>query len=481
MSEAYEPVIGLEVHVQLGTRTKLFCPCAVTFGEEPNSRICPVCTGLPGVLPVLNERAVEYAIRTALALGCRVSPASTFARKNYFYPDLPKGYQISQYEEPLAADGELEFRIDGEERKVRIERLHLEEEAGKLIHSKAGDVSWIDFNRAGIPLVEIVTEPGIRSPREGFLFLQHLRQLLLYLGVSDVRMEEGSLRCDANVSVRPKGDTVLGVKTEVKNMNSFRAVEDALLYEINRQIDLLRQGESVTRDTLLWDAEKGRAIVMRTKEAESDYRYFPDPDLPPLRIDPRRIDTIRAGMPELPRERQRRFAEEYGLPRYDIEVLLSTPGLADYFEEVVEGYHDPKVASNWVMGEVLSVLKSGGTDPGNLRVTPRDLAEILTLLENGTISGKIAKILFQEVAESGDSPAEIVRAKGLVQITDMEEIESAVTKVLKDNPEVVGKYRAGKESALDYLVGQVMAETGGKANPSIVREVIRRNLKYTGS
>jgi aspartyl-tRNA(Asn)/glutamyl-tRNA(Gln) amidotransferase subunit B len=481
MTEQYEPVIGLEVHVQLRTRTKLFCSCAVTFGEEPNSRICPVCTGLPGVLPVMNEKAVEYAVRTALALGCRVSQTSIFARKNYFYPDLPKGYQISQYEEPLASDGALEFRIDGEKRRVKIERLHLEEEAGKLVHSKEGDVSWIDYNRAGIPLVEIVSEPGIRSPHEGFLFLRHLRQLLLYLGVSDVRMEEGGLRCDANVSVRPKGDTSLGVKTELKNMNSFRAVEEALLFEIERQTGRIREGEGVNQDTLLWDAERGKAIVMRTKEAEADYRYFPDPDLPPLRIDPRRVETIRAKMPELPWEKEKRFAEEYNLPRYDIEVLLSKPGLADYFEEVLDGYSEPKAASNWVMGEVLSRLKSEEAEPGHLRVTPRHLAEILTLLEDGTISGKIAKTIFQEISESGGSPAEIVRVRGWVQVTDMEEIESAVKIVLKGNPAIVEKYRAGKETALDFLIGRVMRETGGKANPSIVREVIRRKLKSTGS
>ena len=476
MTVEYEPVIGLEVHVQLKTRTKLFCSCPVTFGEEPNSRICPVCTGLPGVLPVLNKKAVEYAIRSALSLGCRIFSTSIFARKNYFYPDLPKGYQISQYEDPLGADGTLEFRVDGETKRVKIKRVHLEEEAGKLIHSSEEDVSWIDYNRAGIPLIEVVSEPEMRSPAEGHLYLQRLRQVILYLGVSDVKMEEGSLRCDANVSVRPKGEKTLGVKTELKNLNSFKTVEAALQCEIDRQTGRLIEGKTIAQDTLLWDDERCKVVVMRTKEGEEDYRYFPEPDLPPLVIDEEWIEEIRKGMPELPWEKEERFRTEYRLPEYDVGVLTADPDLADYYEEVLKGCPDPKVVSNWVMGDGLARLRSEGTDIRSLKIRPRDIADLLTLIEEGVISGRIARAVFREVADSGVSPVDIVREREMFQITDSKTIAEIVEKVLEDNQQIVEKYRSGKKEVLGFLVGRVIEETDGKANPSMVNEILRKAL-----
>jgi aspartyl-tRNA(Asn)/glutamyl-tRNA(Gln) amidotransferase subunit B len=476
MSVEYEPVIGLEVHVQLGTSTKLFCSCPVTFGEEPNSRVCPVCSGLPGVLPVLNKKAVEYAVRSSLALGCRISLTSIFARKNYFYPDLPKGYQISQYEYPLAVDGALHYRIEGKTRQAGIKRIHLEEEAGKLIHSQEEDVSWIDYNRAGIPLVEIVSEPEFRSPRESCLYLQRLRQVLLYLGVSDVRMEEGSLRCDANVSVRMKGDKTLGVKTEIKNMNSFKSVEAALRYEIDRQTRFLEEGRTITQDTLLWDEVSDRASVMRTKEGEDDYRYFPEPDLPPLVIEEGSVEEIRMKLPELPWEKEERFMTDYRLPEYDVRVLTADPDLADYYEAVLKGFPDPKVVSNWVMGDVMARLKLEGIAVKNLKVKPRDLADLLTLMREGLISRKIASEVFKENAATGSSPARIVKERGMVQVTDPDKIAAVVEKVLEDHPHLVEKYRSGKKEVLGYLVGQVMKETDGMADPELANEILRKAL-----
>jgi aspartyl-tRNA(Asn)/glutamyl-tRNA(Gln) amidotransferase subunit B len=477
MSIAYEPVIGLEVHVQLRTRSKLFCPCRVTFGEEPNRQICPVCTGQPGVLPVLNKTAVEYAVRTAIALECEIFTSSVFARKNYFYPDLPKGYQISQYESPLAADGSLEFSSEGGVSRVKIERVHLEEEAGKMMHHRGEALSWVDYNRAGIPLIEIVSEPDIRSPREGYIYLQRLRQVLRYLGVSDVRMEEGNLRCDANVSVRPVGSEEFGIRTELKNMNSFKGVEASLQYEIDRQIEWLKSGKSIAGATLLWDDERKIAVVMRTKEEEEDYRYFPEPDLPPLVIDPSWIETIRNDLPELPWEIERRYRTQYHLPEYDIGVLTSEPELADYFEDVLKNYPDAKVVSNWIMGEVMAMLKSEGTDIGDLNVRPRDLADILTLIDEGIVSGTAAKSVFQEVADTGSSPVQIVNERGMTQISDKETIEEIVERVMSENSRAVDKYLGGKVKVLGYLVGQVMEETGGKANPSMVNEILLGKLK----
>jgi aspartyl-tRNA(Asn)/glutamyl-tRNA(Gln) amidotransferase subunit B len=450
MRGAVEPVIGLEVHVQLSTRTKLFCGCPSAFGGSPNTRICPVCTGQPGVLPVLNRAAVDGAVRTALALGGRVQGRSRFARKNYFYPDLPKGYQISQYEEPLARDGALVIDSDDRRKSIGIARIHLEEEAGKLTHPAGVTHSLVDFNRAGIPLVEIVTRPEIGSPGEALRFLQRLRQVLSYLGVSDVRMEEGSFRCDANVSVRPAGSSVLGVKTELKNMNSFHAIERALFWEFERQVSLREAGEPVRRDTLLWDEKRGEALVMRTKEEAEDYRYFPDPDLPPLVVDDTWIETIRDRMPELPWEKEERFSREYGIPEYDIGVLTAEADVADYFEAVLQENANPKIAANWVMGEVLARLKSEEIPISELNVPPHHMAELLALIHDGIIGTSLAKAVFREAADTGGAPKAIVEARGLSRIDDAGEIGRVVERILAANPEIVEKYRGGKESCVIF-------------------------------
>ena len=475
----YEPVIGLEVHAQLLTDSKIFCNCSTEFGNSPNSQVCPICLGLPGVLPVLNRKAVEFAIRIGLATNCRIAHLSIFARKNYFYPDLPKGYQISQYEEPLCQDGHLILEKDGKERRLGITRIHLEEDAGKSIHAEEfveANETLVDVNRCGVPLVEIVGEPDIQSPAEAYAYLRQLRQVVQYLGICDGNMEEGSFRCDANVSVRPVGTSEYGVKTELKNMNSFRGVEKALEFEINRQINILQSGGEVVQQTLLWDADKNEAVPMRSKEFADDYRYFPEPDLVPLEVDEDWIATVMELLPELPLARKTRFVEQYAIPQYDAEILTETRPLADYFEALAESSGDPKSASNWIMGEVLRVLKERHISITEFEVKAVDLADLIKLTKDGTISGKIAKSVFQEMIVSGKKPAEIVKEKGLVQMSDTEELSKIARSVLDTNPDEVQKYRDGKEQVIGFLVGQVMKATRGQANPKLVNELLKEEL-----
>ncbi len=475
----YEAVIGLEVHAQLLTESKIFCGCSTRFGEAPNSQTCPVCLGMPGVLPVLNRKAVEYAIRTALAVQGTIAPSSRFARKNYFYPDLPKNYQISQYELPLATGGAVELSLNGMAKRVGIRRIHLEEDAGKLLHGGSmdqADYSLVDFNRCGVPLIEIVTEPDLRTPEEAAEFLKHLRTILQYLGVCEGNMEEGNLRCDANVSIRPVGSTGFGVKTEVKNMNSFRNVQRALEYEIQRQITLATSGERVLQETRLWDAEQGITLSMRGKEEAHDYRYFPEPDLVPLAVSSAWVEEIRASLPELPAERRRRFVQAYGLPEYDASLLTATKAIAGYFEECVQLHRDPKLVSNWIMAELLGYLNREGKEIAESPISPPQLAALLALIQQGTISGKIAKAVFEEMCQTGKAPEIIVQEKGLVQITDREELSRIVEEVLAQNPGPVADFKGGKEKALTALVGAVMRLTKGRGNPQLINELLREKL-----
>jgi aspartyl-tRNA(Asn)/glutamyl-tRNA(Gln) amidotransferase subunit B len=483
-SPAFEAVIGLEVHAQLLTRSKIFCGCPTTFGAAPNSQTCPVCLGMPGVLPVLNKRAVEFAIRTALALECEIADGCRFARKHYFYPDMPKNYQISQYELPLARNGKIEVPVDGATGRVRIHRLHLEEDVGKLLHAgtlQAAEVSFVDFNRSGVPLMEIVSEPDIQTPEEAAGYLRQLRAILLYLEVCDGNMEEGSLRCDANVSVRPVGTDRLGVKTEVKNLNSFKHVQKALAFEIERQTRLLQEGGRIVQETRLWDAEQERTLPMRSKEYAHDYRYFPEPDLVPLRISAEWIDELRASMPELPRERRGRFVGDYGLPDYDAAVLTASKPLADYYEDVVKAFPDPKIASNWVMVELLGHLNRENREVNDSPVPARELAALLTLLQGGTISGKIAKSVFEEMYRTGKPAASIVREQGLTQISDRGELLRAIDDVLAQHPGPVADYRKGKVQSFTFLIGAVMKATRGKANPALVNSLLRARLEDDGT
>jgi len=476
----YEPVIGLEVHAQLLTRSKIFCGCSTTFGEEPNTLTCPVCTGQPGSLPVINRKAVEYAIKLGLATSCRIAPYSLFARKNYFYPDLPKGYQISMYEFPLAENGFIEMLSQGQQRRIKIIRIHMEEDAGKLKHGETPETaswSYVDFNRTGVPLVEIVSGPDIRSPQEAGDYLRKLRSILQYLEISTGNMEEGSFRCDANVSVRPKGQKEFGTRAEVKNMNSFRNVEKALEYEIKRQISLLEDGEEVVQETRLWDANQNITSSMRGKEEAHDYRYFPDPDLVPLRIEEAWIDEIRQTLPELPTEKRERFVREYQIPEYDAEILTSTKAMANYYEECVRRFAEPKTVSNWIMVELLRELKRDEREIDQCPVTPRHLAEMLSMIKEGTISGKIAKDVFEEVYRTGKEPASIVREKGWTQILDTGEIDGAIERALQANPKQLEDYRNGKEKLFGFFVGEVMKATKGKANPKLVNELLRKKLQ----
>lgn len=476
----YEPVIGLEVHAQLLTKSKIFSTASAAFGGEANSQVTPVCLGLPGVLPVLNKTVVEYALRMALATNSTIPRRSVFARKNYFYPDLPKGYQISQYEEPLCEHGYVDIEVDGEHKRIGLTRIHLEEDAGKSIHAESfvrKNETLIDVNRCGVPLIEIVSEPDIRSAKEAAAYLTKLRQIVQYLGVCDGNMEEGSLRCDANISVRPVGQKELGTKTELKNMNSIRGVEKAIQYEIERQISLLEDGEDIVQQTLLWDADKNEAYPMRGKEDAHDYRYFPDPDLIPLEVSEEWIAEIKSALPELPDERTERLIQEYDLPEYDAGVLTDSRPLADYFEDTARKSGDPKNASNWIMGEVLRVLKETQGMIEAFPVPAEGLAELIQLINKGTINRKTGKSVFDEMVASGKSAAAIVEEKGLVQISDTGALEGEVNKVLDANPDEVQKYLDGKQQVIGFLMGQVMRATKGQANPKMVNELLRKALE----
>ena len=471
-----EPVIGLEVHAQLKTNTKIFCACSTSFGAPPNTHTCPVCLGMPGVLPVLNKKVVEYTLRMALATNCRISRESRFARKNYFYPDLPKGYQISQYELPIAEHGFVDVDVNGSPHRIGITRIHMEEDAGKLGHDPHRPVSMVDFNRTGVPLIEIVSEPDIRSPEEAGAYLRQLRSIVRYLAICDGNLEEGSFRCDANVSIRPQGSQTLGTRTELKNLNSFKHVEKSLQYEISRQQEVLLEGGTIIQETRLWDPHKNKTMSMRGKEEAHDYRYFPDPDLLPLVIDDGWIRRIKESLPELPVEKKKRFMAQYGLPSYDAELLSSDRALADYFENCVSIYSHPKQISNWMMGALLGLLNNLGKSIDESPVSSENLARLIALIEDGVISGKIAKTVFDEMGQTGKPAEQIVKEKGLVQITDTKALENAVSNIISAHPKEVDAYKNGKTKLLGFFVGQVMKETKGKANPKLVNEIMKRQL-----
>ena len=477
--EGFEPVIGLEVHAQLLTESKIFCACQASYGAPPNSMTCPVCLGLPGSLPVLNKKAVEYAVRMILAVGGEVRRNSSFARKNYFYPDLPKGYQISQYSQPVGRGGKIEYNMpDGRKKACRINRVHLEEDAGKSLHPESGEAyTRLDFNRCGVPLIEIVTEPDIRSPEESYTYLVKLKQILQYLEICSGDMEKGHLRCDANVSVREKGKKKLGTRTEVKNLNSFKGVERALDFEIKRQVKILKKGGEVEQATLLWDENRQVARLMRTKEESEDYRYFPEPDLPELVIENEWIEEIRKSLPEMPEARANRFIEQYKIRQYDAELLTDNRPLADYFEKVMECFDNGQTAANWTLTEILGLLKDSHGDINTFKVSPGMTADLLNRVKNRVISGRTAKAVFREMTVSGQTAAEIIDRQGLKQITDEKKLRAEIEKVLKDNPGQLEQYRTGKAALFDYFVGQVMHRTGGRAEPETVNRLLKKILE----
>jgi len=474
---AYEAVIGLEVHAQLLTKAKIFCSCSTRFGAEPNSHACPVCMGMPGVLPVLNRKVVEFTMKMALATHCRINASCNFARKNYFYPDLPKGYQISQYAQPLSEHGYVDIEVDGRKKRIGITRIHMEEDAGKLLHDENLPSTYVDLNRTGVPLIEIVSEPDMGSTEEAAAYLRRLHEILVYLEICDGNMEEGSFRCDANVSLRPKGETAFGTRTELKNMNSFRNVQRALEYEIKRQQYILENGQEVIQETRLWDDSQGITQSMRGKEEAHDYRYFPDPDLVPIVIDKAWIEEVKKSLPELPLEKRERFVRDYQIPSYDAGVLTSSRALAEYFEEVARLSGKPKGASNWVMGDVLRFLNEDKRDIRECPILPQALAEMIQLIENGTISGKMAKDIITEMYRTGKSPQAVIEEKGMVQITDEDALVKTIAEVMTANPVQRGQYRAGKEKLFGYFVGQVMKATQGKANPQLINELLKKMLK----
>ncbi|MGD9124060.1 MAG: Asp-tRNA(Asn)/Glu-tRNA(Gln) amidotransferase subunit GatB [Desulfarculaceae bacterium] len=473
----FEAVIGLEVHAQLLTESKIFCGCSTAFGAPPNTHTCPVCLGMPGVLPVLNQKVVEYTLRTALATDCTISPRSVWARKNYFYPDLPKGYQISQYELPIAEHGRLTIEVDGETKQIGITRIHMEEDAGKLVHDPVQPVSYVDFNRTGVPLMEIVSEPDIRSPQEAAAYLKALRNILVYLEVCDGNMEEGSMRCDANVSLRPRGQKEFGTRTELKNMNSFRNVQKALEYEIRRQRLVLEDGGQVAQQTRLWDDQAGKTVSMRGKEEAHDYRYFPDPDLLPLDIGPELIERVRDQLPELPEAKRQRFLDQYGLPQYDAEVLTASRPLADFFEAAVAAGAKAKAASNMIMTDLLGALNAKGQEIKDSPIAPQALAELLKLVDAGEISGKMGKEVFAAMMETSASAAAVIEEKGLRQVSDTGELEAVLSGIFASHPDEVEAFKAGKDKLLGFFVGQVMKATKGQANPKLVNQLIQKMLK----
>ncbi len=473
---AYEPVVGLEVHVQLKTVSKMFCGCTTEFGGAPNSHTCPVCLGFPGTLPVLNRRALVEAIKVALAVGCKVSQQVKFHRKNYFYPDLPKDYQISQYDEPLSENGQLKIKVEGKEKTIKIKRVHMEEDAGKLIHEEGGDSSFVDFNRSGMPLLEVVSEPDMNSPEEAYQYLTDLKLLLRYLDVSDCDMEKGSLRCDANISIRKKGETGLGTKAEVKNMNSFKAVKSALEFEFERQSKCLEAGERIIQETRLWDPDKGVTVSMRSKEEAHDYRYFPEPDLVPFALEAAVVENERKNLPELPEARKTRFIGALSLTEYDAEVLVQDKATADYFEECVKFYNKPKAVSNWLMGDVSGYLNAKNLSVKDSKLKPQALAGLLKEVDSGKISGKMAKDIIIEMLDTGKEAAAIISEKGLSQISDTGELEKFAEEAIAENAKTSEDFMNGKDNALMFLVGQVMKKTKGKANPAVINKILRDKL-----
>src|SRR4030095_4143878 len=476
----YEPVIGLEVHAQLLTQSKIFCGCSTQFGQAPNHNTCPICTGFPGVLPVLNKKVVAFAIRAGLATHCEIARWSRLARKNYFYPDLPKGYQISQYELPICTNGYLDIAVNGVVKRIRLTRIHIEEDAGKNIHDLRSDASLVDLNRAGVPLLEIVSEPDIRSPEEAGNYLRTLRAILQYLEICDGNMEEGSFRCDANVSVRPERTTVLGTKIELKNLNSFKAVEKAIEFEIRRQIETLSNGGRLIQETRLWDPDREETRSMRTKEFAHDYRYFPDPDLLPVVIDDKWIDEIQILLPELPGARKVRFMSQYDIPAYDAELLTSRRDIADYFESALKTHRNPKAIANWITGDLFRLLKERKLDEKlyitDWPVQADNLSAMIALIDQDKISGKIAKTIFDAMSQSGRSPQEIVAEKGLEQVSNSESIEKTINQVLAAHPKQVADFQAGNRKIFGFLVGQIMKATQGKANPHKANEILKRKL-----
>ncbi len=476
----WETVIGLEVHVQLNTKTKIFCNCSTEFGAEPNTHICPVCTGLPGVLPVLNEQVLEKAIIASLALNCEISEFSKFDRKQYFYPDLPKGYQISQFKYPIAEHGYLDIKIENKEKRIGITRLHMEEDAGKLIHSESAAVnnSYVDLNRAGVPLAEIVSEPDMRSPKEAYQYLILLKNRLRYAGISDCNMEEGSLRCDANISIRPKGEKELGVKAEIKNMNSFHAVEKALEYEIKRQIKAKEDNEKIVQETRLWNADRGVTISMRSKEESHDYRYFPEPDLVSIIVKKEYVEKLRNELPEMPDIKAKRYVKEFGLPEYNAEVITQEKDIADFYEKCIGKYNNYKTVSNWIMSELLQYLNKNKKSLKELdKLNEDNFTALVKAVDDNVITGKIGKELLIDVIEKGVEPNKYIDEKGLKQISDTSEIENFVDEVIKTETEAVNKYKNGKKQIIGFLVGQVMKKSKGKANPQMVNKLFVEKLE----
>ncbi|MFU0800822.1 MAG: Asp-tRNA(Asn)/Glu-tRNA(Gln) amidotransferase subunit GatB [Xylanivirga thermophila] len=472
----YESVIGLEVHAELSTNTKLFCGCAANFTRDSNSHCCPGCIAMPGTLPVINKNAVEYTVKAGLALNCNISEYSKIDRKHYFYPDLAKAYQDSQYDFALCKDGYLDIDVDGEIRRIRIRQIHLEEDAGKLIHDQWDMGTMVDYNRAGVPLIEIVSQPDLRSAEEARIFLEKIKSILEYIEVSDCKMEEGSLRCDVNVSIMPEGSAEFGVRTEMKNINSFRATYRAIQYEIDRQISILEEGGQVIRETRRWDDILGKSFSMRSKEEADDYRYFPDADLPPIIMDRAWVEKLKGELPELPDDKKMRYVDEYGLPEYDAGVLTSSKEVARFFEETVKLYDNPKTVSNWVMGDLLRLLKDRGIEMAEVKITPEGLIDLIKLVDKGVISISIGKTVFEEMFDTGKDAETIVDEKGLKQISDEGALREIVKDVLSNNPKSIEDYKAGKKKAMGYLVGQTMKATKGKANPQMVNKILKEEL-----
>lgn len=476
----YEVVIGCEVHVELKTKTKIFCSCPTDFGGEPNTHVCPVCLGLPGTLPVLNKKVLEYAIKAGLALNCEIAQFSKFDRKNYFYPDLTKAYQISQFDLPICKNGYIDIETGKGEKRIGITRIHMEEDAGKLVHqgstitTSAG--SLVDYNRAGVPLIEIVSEPDMRSAEEVLEFLSSLKAIIEYTGVSDARMEQGSLRCDVNLSLRPAGQIAFGTRAEIKNLNSFRSVERVIQYEINRQTDILESGGKVIQETRTWDESKGRTYSLRSKEDSDEYRYFPEPDLPPVIVMEDYIEKLRAELPEMPKEKRQRMIDKDGLPEYDAGIITASKALVDFYDAVHTYYGDAKKISNWIMGELLAKVNAEGIELDALKIQPEQMAALLKLVDSGEISGKIAKKVFAEMFETGKNPDDIIKEQGLKQISDETELKTMIEQVAETNPKSVEDYKAGKTKALGFLVGQIMKQSRGQANPAVINRLLVEKL-----